>query len=164
VSYGPRSVSVPLAPSTCDKSHTFYGVSFFDANDAVIVGDAGLSFHFLDSNSFMCYGSWSSVVRVDMAPSGAEVTNLSSQTSPIQVYPNPTNSHFTTIEDDIEHLGGTTIALWNVMGERVQTLFEGNLDGGHHTQQVKIDSGLHGAFFVRLQTGTVVKSVPTTVE
>jgi photosystem II stability/assembly factor-like uncharacterized protein len=129
-----------------------------------IINNNRMAFHFLDSNSFLCFASDGFVVRVDMSPSGVQVTDLSTQTSPIQAFPNPSASHSTTIEYDLDRSGETKIELLNELGERVQTLFAGNEEIGHHTQQVKIGQGRHGTYFVRVLSGTQGKTLSIIVE
>jgi hypothetical protein len=130
-----------------------------------IVSNNRMVFHFLDSNTFVCLGSDGFVVKVDMSQRGAKVTQLSSpQTSPIQAFPNPSNTHSITIEYDLDNSGVATIELWNILGERVQTLFSGNETIGHHSQQLKINPGLHGSLFVKLFSGVETKTLPISVE
>jgi hypothetical protein len=130
-----------------------------------IVSNNRMVFHFLDSNTFACLGSDGFVVKVDMTSGGARVTELTSpHTSPIQAFPNPSATHSTTIEYDLDQSGATTIELWNTLGEKVQTLFEGNEMVGHHSQQLKINPELHGSFFVKVLSGTEMETLPLSVE
>jgi photosystem II stability/assembly factor-like uncharacterized protein len=130
-----------------------------------IINNSRMVFHFLDSTSFLCFGSDGFVVKVDMSQGGAIVTQLSTpQTSPIQVFPNPSATHSTTIEYDLTDSGPTIIELWNALGEKVQTLFSGDVAMGHHTQQLTLDPALHGAFFVKVISGAETKTLPIVIE
>ena len=129
-----------------------------------IVNNSRMTFHFLDSNSFLCFGSDGFVVKVDMSQSGVQTTNLTPQISPIQAFPNPSSSHVATIEYNLDRSGQTMIELLDELGERVQTVFEGEQERGHYTQQIKISQGLHGAFFVRVLSGSHVEMLPIVVE
>ena len=132
--------------------------------DIPIINNARMSFHFLDSTSFLCFGSDAFVVKVDMSSNGVKITKIASPTSPIQAYPNPNTSHITTIAYDLAHSGEVRIELWNVLGERVETLFEGTEEVGHHAQQYKISPALHGAFFVKVLVGSEAKTLPIIIE
>jgi photosystem II stability/assembly factor-like uncharacterized protein len=123
-----------------------------------------MAFHFLDSTSFLCFASDAFVVKVDISPSGVKVTNMSPQTSPIQAYPNPSASHSTTLEYDLDRSGQTKIELLNELGERVETLFEGDEEIGHHSRKFEFRASLHGAFFIKVLAGTMTKTLPIIVE
>jgi hypothetical protein len=100
-----------------------------------------------------------------MSQGGASVTQLSSpQTLPIELFPNPSNTHSTTIEYDLGNSGMTTIELWSTLGEKVQTLFIGNEEEGHHSQPLKISPELHGSFFVKVFSETESKTLPIVLE
>ncbi len=130
-----------------------------------IINNNRMAFHFLDSNTFLCFGSDGFVVRVDMSQGSASITLLTSmQTSLLQAFPNPSATHSTTIEYDLNNSGSTTIELWNELGEKVQTLFVGSEQAGHHSQQLKIDPDLHGSFFVKVISGTELKTLPIVIE
>jgi photosystem II stability/assembly factor-like uncharacterized protein len=129
-----------------------------------IVNNSRMTFHFLDSTSFLCLGSDGFVVKVEMSQSGVRVTNLAPQSSPIRLYPNPNTSHSTTIEYDLAHSGATRIELLNELGERVQILFEANQAMGHHIEPLRMSSELHGTFFIRVLVGNEVEMLPIVVE
>jgi hypothetical protein len=46
----------------------------------------------------------------------------------------------------------------------VQALFTANELAGHHSQVLKIDPELHGAFFVKVISGTEAKMLPISIE
>jgi photosystem II stability/assembly factor-like uncharacterized protein len=130
-----------------------------------IVSNNRMVFHFLDSTSFLCLGSDGFVVKVDVSQGNLSVTDLSTpQTSPIQIFPNPNALHSTTIEYDLDQSGLTTIELWNVLGEKVQTLFTGNEEAGHQLKQLKTDPDLHGSFIVKVTSGAETKTVSISIE
>ncbi|MFV1980494.1 MAG: T9SS type A sorting domain-containing protein, partial [Rhodothermia bacterium] len=73
-------------------------------------------------------------------------------------YPNPFNPS-TTIRFGIAEEGSVTLALFDVTGRRIQTLFEGSPEP-NTMQQVRIDgAGLSsGLYVVRLESDTFVTS------
>jgi photosystem II stability/assembly factor-like uncharacterized protein len=120
--------------------------------------------HFLDSSSFLCLGL-GFVVKVEMSPAGASVTNISSpQISPIEAFPNPSATHSITVEYDLDQSGPTTVELWNELGEEVQSLFTGDEGAGHHSQQLSINPEWHGGFFLKVISGAETKMLPIVVE
>ncbi len=130
-----------------------------------IVNNGRMAFHFLDSNTFLCFGSDGFVVKVDMSQGGASVTNLPSQQPlPVELFPDPNSTHSATIEYDLDKSCPITIELWNTLGEKVQTLFMGSEEAGHHSQQLRIGSELHGSFFVKLFSGEDMRIVPVAIE
>lgn len=129
-----------------------------------ILNNNRMPFHFLDSNSFLCYGLQGDIVKVDMSKSGVHITKLSPASTTLHAYPNPSGSRSRTFEYDLDHSGLMSIELWNVRGERVQTLFEGIQEIGHHTQHMNISQSLHGTFFVRLLSGSQAETVSIVVE
>ncbi len=130
-----------------------------------IVSNNRMVFHFLDSNTFLCFGSDGFVVEVDMAQGGASVTQLSTpQIMQLEAFPNPSATHSTTVAYNLDNSGSTTIELWSVLGEKVQTLYMGNEEAGHHSQMLTFSPELHGAFFIKLVAGTTEQTLPIVVE
>jgi hypothetical protein len=92
------------------------------------------------------------------------VTGIPNEVNPIpaayalhQNYPNPFNPS-TTIEFALPHAGYVALRVYNVLGEEVATVIEGNHDPG--TFKVTWDaSGLpSGVYFYRLTAGEYVQT------
>lgn len=71
-----------------------------------------------------------------------------------QNYPNPFNPS-TTIKFSVEQTGRATLEVYNLLGEKVMTLFDGVAEAGRY-QIVRFDAGSlsSGIYFSRLQSGT----------
>ncbi len=137
-----------------------------------IINDNRVALHFLDSSTFMCYGSFGYIVKVDVSNGSLTVTDASQQTatrrfaspSSLQAYPNPSATHATTVEYDIAESGRTTIELWNAMGEKLQTLFDGADERGHHVRKLSIGERLRGSCFVKVVSGSESHVLPLIME
>ncbi len=164
--YGTYSTIGELVSDTAYFAFTKDGFATAPKQFAVpIINSDRMIFHFLDSSSFLCFASNAFVVKVDMSENGASITQISSpQTSPIQLFPNPSSTHSTTIDYDLDGSGSTTLELWNELGQKVQTLFMGSEEAGHHSHEFKIDPDLHGSFFVKVISGTEMKTLPIIFE
>ena len=69
-----------------------------------------------------------------------------------QNYPNPFNPT-TTIEYGLAQAGHVKIELYNMLGQKVRTLFEGNLPAGRHVLQLSAADLTSGIYFYRIQAG-----------
>ncbi len=160
-----KTWSSAIVPDTMLLAFTRNGFATKTEFNIPIINNNRIVFHFIDSNTFLCFGSDGFVVKVEMSQGGASVTELSSsQTSPVQAFPNPCVTHSVTIEYDLDNSGTTAVELWNTLGEKVQALFTANELAGHHSQVLKIDPELHGAFFVKVISGTEAKMLPISIE
>ncbi len=77
-----------------------------------------------------------------------------------QNYPNPFNPT-TTIEFALDAPGKTTLTIYNVMGQMVETLVDRDMTVGNHTVDFKASQYSTGVYFYRLQAGskTLVKKM-----
>lgn len=71
-----------------------------------------------------------------------------------QNYPNPFNP-MTTIKFSVAQTGPATLDVYNILGQKVMTLFDGIAEAGHY-HIVKFDGGnlSSGLYFYRLRSGT----------
>jgi len=69
-----------------------------------------------------------------------------------QNYPNPFNP-MTTIAFDLPSSGLTTLAIYNMMGQQITTLVNGNVEAGHHTVTFDASSLPSGTYWYRLTSG-----------
>ena len=90
--------------------------------------------------------------RADFIPSVGEGMEVPLVFSLKQNYPNPFNPS-TTILYTVEKAGRATMELYNILGQRVQTLFDGVVEPGR-MHMVKFDGGHlpSGTYFYRLQS------------
>jgi hypothetical protein len=69
-----------------------------------------------------------------------------------QNYPNPFNAS-TTIKYTLPTQSDVRIEIYNILGQGVATLFEGNRQAGYHTVTWQADNYPSGVYFARLQAG-----------
>ena len=68
----------------------------------------------------------------------------------LPAYPNPFNSN-TTIAYTLPYQSNVTMAVYNPLGQRIATLFEGNRQSGSHTTILNAGNLPSGIYFVRLE-------------
>ena len=67
-------------------------------------------------------------------------------------YPNPFNPT-TNIEFSLAKAGHTTIKVYNVMGQLVETLMDKNLEAGMHKINFRAEGLASGVYIYRIQAG-----------
>ncbi len=72
-----------------------------------------------------------------------------------QNYPNPFNPS-TTIRYSVPRRSHVTLIVFNVLGQKVATLINADIDAGYHSVQFNATSLASGIFFYRLQAGSFV--------
>ncbi|HXG00003.1 MAG TPA: choice-of-anchor J domain-containing protein [Bacteroidota bacterium] len=72
-----------------------------------------------------------------------------------QNYPNPFNPS-TSIRFKLKEAGHTTLTVYNVIGERVATVFDGGLTAGTYTVQFDASHLSSGVYYYRLSSGSFV--------
>jgi hypothetical protein len=95
-------------------------------------------------------------VLVDIVTSVNESSVLPQQYFLSQNYPNPFNPT-TTIAYGIPVNGKLKIELYNVLGQKVRTLFDGNQNAGSYKLNVNIENLSSGAYFYRMEAGSFVQ-------
>ena len=129
-----------------------------------IINNGRMCFHFLDSNTFVCYGSDGFVVKVDMSNGGASVTHLlSSRDTSIYIYPNPTTGDF-RIDYTTKSTGSVSIQLFSEDGKDMGMLFSGTEEAGEHEQTLSAPQELHGNLFLRITKDGAVETVPVSFQ
>jgi hypothetical protein len=97
------------------------------------------------------------IFEVDQGPSGAEETQPAQVVSDYRihsVYPNPFNAS-TRIIFDLAEAGHVTLQVYNITGQKVQTLADGHYRAGHHTQLFRADHLASGIYILRLEVNGV---------
>ena len=95
------------------------------------------------------YGGGDSV-RVDIDD---PVVDLPDKFALLQNYPNPFNPT-TTIRYGLPAQSDVRIEIYNILGQKVATLFDGNKRPGYHTITWQADDYPSGVYFARLEAGT----------
>lgn len=70
-------------------------------------------------------------------------------------YPNPFNAQ-TTISFDLPTSGVVNLSIYNVMGQRVETLVDGHVQAGHHDVTWDASTAASGVYFYKLSVGDKV--------
>jgi hypothetical protein len=70
----------------------------------------------------------------------------------LQNYPNPFNA-FTTIRFTLPEPSDVSIEIYNILGQRVEVLFEGNKLAGPHSITWNADDYPSGLYFARMTAG-----------
>ena len=76
----------------------------------------------------------------------------------LQNYPNPFNPT-TIIRYSLRHQSDVTIEIYNILGQRVATLFDGNKQAGYHTIAWHADDYPSGVYFARLEAGIRAENI-----
>ena len=72
-------------------------------------------------------------------------------------YPNPFNPS-TSMDLSLNESGYVSVKVYNVMGQVVSTLVDGNMDAGYHTLTWNADNMPSGMYLVRVQAGSNVET------
>jgi hypothetical protein len=136
-------------------SKSFGGRSSEGMNDLEITSDGGyvlVGTTFSIGDGFGNGGIW--LVRTGVDP--LSVPNSGFPTHPESFalhpsYPNPFNST-TTINYNLSSTSKITLEVYNILGQRLQTLFEGNKHAGNHSTILTGRDKSSGLYFVKLST------------
>lgn len=70
----------------------------------------------------------------------------------LKIYPNPFNSQ-TTIEYELKELSPVTIQIFDLIGKRIKTLYDGQQDAGRHQIYWDASAQCSGIYFCRISAG-----------
>ena len=93
--------------------------------------------------------------RASIIPGGVGVTDnetLPHRISYLRSYPNPFNAT-TTLQYSLLQSSGVTIEIYNIVGQRVATIYEGFQDAGEHSIHWDSSAFPSGVYFARLEAG-----------
>ena len=128
--------------------NNLFALSFVDTLTGWIVGDQNLIIKTQDGGE-----NWSVVVGIDepyreILPSGFHLSQNS---------PNPFNPS-TTIEYTLPKSGFVSLIVYNLLGQEVARLVNGEFDAGNHKVRWDASDMASGVYLYRLQTGDFVKT------
>ena len=113
----------------------------------------GVEFHQLNDT-----GLNSRIQYLELLFNWLEQTGIEEQRSALpdkaalgQNYPNPFNSS-TVISYSLPHAGEIEIAVYNLIGQKIQTLYDGNAEAGQHQLVWNAAGRPTGVYFARLKT------------
>ncbi|UCC78959.1 MAG: T9SS type A sorting domain-containing protein [Candidatus Zixiibacteriota bacterium] len=94
-------------------------------------------------------------------PTGTEqpdIKILPTEYRMLQNYPNPFNAS-TTIRYSLRYESEISLKIYNLLGQRVETLFDGTQEVGEHAVTWDASHLPSGIYFARLETGTVSENI-----
>ncbi len=94
---------------------------------------------------------WSGSARID---GGIVKSNVPTEYSLSQNYPNPATS-FTNISFTIPENDHVRLSIYNIQGEEVMVISNGQMNQGTHLFQINVDSLPHGVYFYRLNSDQI---------
>ncbi|MEE9555312.1 MAG: T9SS type A sorting domain-containing protein, partial [candidate division Zixibacteria bacterium] len=86
------------------------------------------------------------------------IVDLPDKFALLQNYPNPFNPS-TTIRYNLPTQSDVRIEIYNILGQKVATLFDGNKQAGHHNITWQADNFPSGVYFARMETGMLSESI-----
>jgi hypothetical protein len=92
------------------------------------------------------------VAEVDKAPANETDVALPTQFDLAQNYPNPFNPS-TTIRFDTPSSGRVKLAVYNLRGELMRTLMDGEIAAGYHTINFEMTGMASGIYFYKMEAG-----------
>ena len=106
------------------------------------------------NNEFVYVAAEDCMVILKITSTGLEKAGvvLPNALSLLQNYPNPFNPS-TTIRYTLPAQSDVRIEIYNILGQRVATLFDGNNQAGYHTVTWHANDFPSGVYFARLETG-----------
>jgi hypothetical protein len=98
----------------------------------------------------------SALVATGVPVTGSPVTSLS-------VSPNPAGNS-TVISYSLESASDVTIDVYNMLGEKVMTVYSGNATQGEHQQALNTEMLAKGRYIIRMRVGNIEKTAALAVE
>jgi hypothetical protein len=138
-------VSDPTAPSEV----AYHRTPGAFAHDVVVVDDL---IYFLDMTHFEIFE-----IEVPTRVEDSQTSSLVLDYRIHSVYPNPFNAT-TKIVFELPEAGHVILDIYNVNGQKVQTLVDGFYMAGHHTYVFQADNLASGTYFLRLNAHGVIDS------
>ena len=132
-------VSNPLVPSNIDEISNVEAWGLGVSNGCVLVVDSDFGMFVLQSDE---------MVRVE---EGKE-TSLPDNFILFQNYPNPFNSN-TIIKYELQMSRHVELFIYNIHGQKVCTLVDGEQSAGEHTVDFEADNLSGGIYFYKIKVG-----------
>ncbi|MDO8622620.1 MAG: T9SS type A sorting domain-containing protein [archaeon] len=87
----------------------------------------------------------------------AEETGIPAESALSQNYPNPFNGS-TAIEYSLEKPGKVRLEVFNIAGQRLETIVDGNQTAGNHKININLNGRASGTYFCKLRVGDNVET------
>ena len=163
-SLGPGNVLIDFDTTTSDNNTVVFTISALKPDSYYLVKKDGVEFknlisntegnlsfensEWMESHNFTLEESMI-VTCVDDYESGPSILTLS------QNFPNPFNPS-TTIQYKLESAGWVSLKVYNVYGQEICTLVNGNKDVGNYTVTFDSNNFANGIYFYRLENASSV--------
>lgn len=122
----------------------------------VILGGASHTVFYNANNTFNATSMQTAIQNALNATTGIE--SAENFITSLQTFPNPADQS-TEISWTIRNSGQVSIELFNMVGEKINTVFNGNVQAGN--QRTQFDTGRipAGLYFIRINAGKITKTV-----
>lgn len=124
----------------------------------VILGGTSHTVFYNANNTFSTSAMQTAITNALNATGITEPVNVSS----ITIFPNPANVS-SKISYSIESASDVKIELFNLVGEKIKSVFLGNQNAGEHTTDVDCTKLSSGIYFVKIGTGKLEKTIMLSV-
>lgn len=101
-------------------------------------------------------------IRYDNLSTGMTEIPMAGAFSLSQSYPNPANNQ-STISFVLPQANQTELSIYTTMGKKVKSVLAEKLNGGKYSVTVDLTQLAAGNYFYRLQSGSLVKTLPLTI-
>ena len=130
----------------------WFGISVSISGDYVAVGAFADDDNGTDAGSVYVYNGFTSLIGVEHEAKGPPAEFALSQN-----YPNPFNP-LTAIEFTLLRTGDASLIIYNLLGEEITRLVDGDMPAGNHRVIWDASSLASGIYFYRLQAGDFVQT------
>ena len=142
-----------IAAGATVKSSTRYSIEI----NQNCVGDELLTFDIAVSSSGTEF--WNDNFEIQLEPVGVndDIAGLPFEYELSRAYPNPFNPT-TSIEFSLPLSGEVSLIIYNILGQEVAKLVNGEIEGGYHKVRWDASNYSSGIYFYRLQAGDFVQT------
>jgi hypothetical protein len=103
------------------------------------------------------FATWLYVVMDPLAETDESGPSTPRRFTLLQNYPNPFNAN-TTIRFILEKSRNVNLTVYDLLGQKIHTIFEGNMQAGVHSVDFDASSLSSGVYFYRLKAGDMVET------
>jgi len=136
-----------------------YDESERDSYDAIAMSVDNSGNVYVAGNSSYFYRSAYTIIKYtqNWVSVEGEAAGLPTKYTLLQSYPNPFNPT-TTIEYALPHSGEVSLIIYNLLGEEISRLVNGQQDAGYHNVSWNASNTSSGIYFYRLQSGDFIQT------
>lgn len=146
--------------------HGIYQMDISNPEDPVLISSYANSYGWRSAEVFVrgeyiydpAYQKFQILKLTETGIEEVRVVDLPERLSLLQNYPNPFNSS-TTICYSLPEQSDVRIEIYNILGQKITTLFDGHKQAGYHTVTWHADHYPSGIYFARLEAGHRSESI-----